>query len=265
MAAPANVRAIRSRPLVLRPVMTERTQRAPLRLKELAPAEVAAALARDARLLVPVGTCEQHGPHLPLGCDTIVVERLVDDLSAELGILRAPTFEYGVNASAERHFPGNATLRRKTLLRALNDLTEAWEDGGVKEFILITAHGYEGHQEALSTVITKAARVQVVDIYSAMFPDLVESEHEVLHGDEFDTSLLLFIAPGLVFMDRAQDYIIASRPLRRNRRSALRITQESPGSVGRPSLASAEKGKAIYKRIKQLVRDHVLLAPPEDE
>jgi creatinine amidohydrolase len=66
-------------------------------------------------------------------------------------------------------------------------------------------------------------------------------------------------------MDRAQDYIIASRPLRRNRRSALRITQESPGSVGRPSLASAEKGKAIYKRIKQLVRDHVLLAPPEDE
>lgn len=245
--------------------MTDVTQRAPLRLKELAPAEVAAALARDARLLVPVGTCEQHGPHLPFGCDTIVVERLVDDLSAEVRILRAPTFEYGVNASHERRFPGNATLRRKTLLRALNDLTEAWEEGGVKEFILITAHGYEGHQEALSTVITKAARVQVVDIYSAIFPDLMESEHEALHGDEVDTSLLMYIAPDLVFMDRAQDYIISSRSARRYRRSALKLPEESPGSIGRPSLASAEKGKAIYKRIKQLVRDHVLLAPPEDE
>lgn len=244
--------------------MTDVTQRTPLRLKELAPAEIAAALSRDARLLVPIGTCEQHGPHLPLGCDTIVVERLVDDLSGELGILRAPTFEYGVNASHERTFPGNATLRRKTLLRALNDLTEAWEDGGVKEFILVTAHGYEGHQEALSTVITKAARVQVVDIYSAMFPDLAESGHAALHGDEIDTSLLMYIAPELVLMDRAQDYI-PSRSTRAPRRSALKVPGESPGSVGRPSLASAEKGKAIYKRIKRLVKDHVLLAPPDDE
>lgn len=236
-----------------------------MRLKELAPAEVAATLARDGRLLVPVGTCEQHGPHLPLGCDTLVVERLVDDLSAELSILRAPTFEYGVNSSHERTFPGNASLRRKTLLRALNDLTETWEDGGVTEFILVTAHGYEGHQEALSTVITKAARVQVVDIYSVIFPDIVESDREVLHGDEFDTSLLLYIAPELVFMDRAQDYIISSGSVRRTRRSVLKLPQESPGSVGRPSLATAEKGRAIYKRIKQLVRDHVLLAPPADE
>jgi creatinine amidohydrolase len=245
--------------------MTDGTQRAPLRIKELAPAEVAAALARDPRLLVPVGTCEQHGPHLPLGCDTLVVERLVDDLSAELGILRAPTFEYGVNSSHARPFPGNASLRRKTLLRALNDLTETWEEGGVQEFILMTAHGYEGHQEALSTVITKVARVQVVDIYSAIFPDIVESDREVLHGDEFDTSLLMYIAPDLVFMDRAQDYIISSRSARKIRRSALKLPEESPGSVGRPTLASAHKGKAIYKRIKQLVRDNVLLAPPADE
>jgi creatinine amidohydrolase len=236
-----------------------------LRLKELAPAEVAATLARDGRLLVPVGTCEQHGPHLPFGCDTLVVERLVDDLSAELSILRAPTFEYGVNSSHERTFPGNASLRRKTLLRALNDLTETWEEGGVTEFILVTAHGYEGHQEALSTVITKAARVQVVDIYSVIFPDIVESDREVLHGDEFDTSLLLYIAPELVFMDRAQDYIISTGSVRRTRRSVLKLPQESPGSVGKPSLATAEKGRAIYKRIKQLVRDHVLLAPPADE
>ena len=61
------------------------------------PDEVAAAIRADPRLIIPVGTCEQHGPHLPLGCDTIIVERLADDLSAEFGVLRAPTLEYGVN------------------------------------------------------------------------------------------------------------------------------------------------------------------------
>src|SRR5262249_60561449 len=48
----------------------------PLHLSVLTPDAVRAALARDSRLLVPVGTCEQHGPHLPLGCDTLIVERL---------------------------------------------------------------------------------------------------------------------------------------------------------------------------------------------
>src|SRR5256886_2182033 len=69
----------------------ERHVSAPLHLKTLVPDEVRFILERDARLLVPVGTCEQHGPHLPLGCDTIIVERLADDLSGALEILRAPT------------------------------------------------------------------------------------------------------------------------------------------------------------------------------
>src|SRR6266540_4096051 len=59
---------------------------APLHLKTLVPDEVRFILERDARLLVPVGTCEQHGPHLPLGCDTIIVERLADDLSGAFEI-----------------------------------------------------------------------------------------------------------------------------------------------------------------------------------
>src|SRR3954470_19920929 len=55
----------------------------PCRLKEMRPAQVRELLARDQRLIVPIGTCEQHGPHMPLGSDTIIVERLADDLSAE--------------------------------------------------------------------------------------------------------------------------------------------------------------------------------------
>lgn len=220
-------------------------------------------LSRDPRLLIPVGTCEPHGPHLPLGCDTLVVEHLVDELSAELQILRAPTVEYGVNTPHHRTPVGfgGAGLRRKTLLRALNDLIEAWEDGGVREFVLVTAHGQEGHVEALSTVITKGARVQVVDILSIPLGDLTGSKG-VLHGDEVDTSLVLYLFPELVHMSQAEDFVPSGA---RPKRASLRIPESSPGSVGRPSAASSTKGEAIYKRIKQLVRDRVLLAPAESE
>src|SRR5207248_4298211 len=87
----------------------------PCRLKEMRPAEIAAVLARDQRLIVPIGTCEQHGPHMPLGSDTIIVERLADDLSAEFQVLRAPTVEYGVNVVTEREYAGNGSVSRKTL------------------------------------------------------------------------------------------------------------------------------------------------------
>src|SRR5688572_390642 len=138
----------------------------PRRIKEMRPDEIASTIEADARLIVPVGTCEQHGPHMPLGCDTIIVERLSDDLSAEFGILRAPTLEYGVNVDTERGFVGNGSVRKKTLHRMLNDLLSSWEATGVKEFILLTAHGHDPHQEALATVITAGARVRVVDIFA---------------------------------------------------------------------------------------------------
>ncbi|HEY6219297.1 MAG TPA: creatininase family protein, partial [Gemmatimonadaceae bacterium] len=106
----------------------------PRRLKEMRPAEVSRVLAKDQRLIVPVGTCEQHGPHMPLGSDTIIVERLADELSAEFQVLRAPTVEYGVNVVTEREFPGNGSVTRKTLHRMLNDLIATWETSGVREF-----------------------------------------------------------------------------------------------------------------------------------
>jgi creatinine amidohydrolase len=236
----------------------------PRRIKEMRPDEVAATVAADPRLIIPVGTCEQHGRHLPLGSDTLIVEHLSDDLSAEFGILRAPSLEYGVNVDTERGFAGNASLRKKTLHRMLNDLLDTWESTGVKEFILLTAHEHDPHQEALSTVITREARVRVVDIFAMDFHELLEGQTEPMHGDEVDTSLLLFLAPNLVRMDLAEDYMMSRDELRRYRRGWLRIPAGSSGSIGRPSLATAAKGAAIYACIREKVRSRVFLAPEPD-
>ena len=228
------------------------------------PAQIAAAVAADPRLIMPVGTCEQHGPHLPVGCDTIIVEYLANALSAEFGVLLAPTLEYGVNTATDRRYGGNASLRRKTLHRALNDLIDSWEASGIREFILLTAHEHDGHIDALATVNTSGARIRVVDLFDVDLLDLVEDQSDPIHGGEVDTSLMLYMAPDLVHMELAQDYTMATRDQRRYRKGWLRIPELSPGSVGRPRLASREKGQALYQRIHTRVRERVFLAAPPE-
>jgi creatinine amidohydrolase/Fe(II)-dependent formamide hydrolase-like protein len=199
----------------------------PWRLKDLVPARVVECLARRPALIVPVGSTEQHGAHLPLGIDTILVERLADDLSARFGILRAPSLEYAANRDPHRPLPGSAPLGRKTLHRLMNELVEAWELGsGVREFLLVTAEGHEAHQEALSTLLVTTARVQVVDIFALDFGPLLEQPGMPAHGGELDTALCLHIAPHLVRMEAAED---------------------TPRA--RPSLASADKGARLYEFI----------------
>jgi creatinine amidohydrolase len=231
---------------------------APLHLKFLVPDDIRVHLARDPRLLIPVGTCEQHGPHLPLGCDTVIVERLADDLSAEFGVLRAPTVEYGVNTATRRPFPGNATVRRKTLHRWMNDLLGSWEESGVRQFIILTAHGHDPHQEALCTLRTNRARVFTVDVFALDLSELLLDPESPTHGGELDTSLLLYLAPELVRMDQAQDFLPTGRTARHVRGLTRPLPALSPGSLGRPTLATPEKGERIYKMIRERVASRVL-------
>ena len=201
-------------------------------------------------MVVPVGTTEQHGPHLPLGCDTVIVEHLADDLSARFGILRTPTVEYGVHAPTHA-FPGGASLRRRTLHRVMNELIESWEEGaGVKEFVILTAQASEAHLEALSTIRTDGATVQVMDVFSLDFGPLLERPGAPIQGGELDTSLLLFLAPELVHMELARDFAVTPDMLGRYRPGhSLRLPAGSPGSIGFPSLASAQKGELLYRFI----------------
>jgi creatinine amidohydrolase len=232
----------------------------PHRLKYLRPDAVRAHLARDPRLIVPVGTTEQHGPHLPLGADTILVERLADDLSAEFGVLLAPTVEYGVNAKTRTPYPGNATVRRKTLHRFMNDLVGAWEEGGVERFVILTAHGHEPHQEALSTLRTRGATIRTVDIFSARMEG--DDPDFPIHGGLVDTSLLLYIDQGLVELQAAEDFLPSRRRLRGWRRTgAGMVPPEGPGSMGRPTGASIEIGRRLYHLIYDRIATRVFDRP----
>jgi creatinine amidohydrolase len=230
----------------------------PWRIKEMTPVAIGELLLKRRALIVPVGTTEQHGPHLPLGCDTIIVERLSDDLSAAFTVLRAPTVEFGVHAIS-RPFPGGASLRHRTLHRVMNELIESWEEGaGVREFMILTAQASEAHLEALSTIRTEQATVQVVDVFGLDFGPLLDQPGAPIQGGELDTSLLLYLAPEVVRMDLALDFALTPKMLARYRPGhSRRLPEGSPGSVGYPSLASAQKGEVLYKFILDRISSHL--------
>lgn len=230
-----------------------------VRLDELPWTEVSSCLRGDPRLLLPIGSTLQHGPHLPLSTDTLVVTRLADALSERHGIMVAPTLPYGVASRMEQEYAGTASVGRKTLHRALNDLIGVWESQGVEEFVLLTSHGYGPHIAAMATVVTRRSRVRSVDIHSVDLGKHLEGRTGEQHGGELETSLMLHLAPDLVRTDRIVDApmdpadggkrVVGEEPV---------PERGSPGVVGTPSLASAEKGRRVFRYLVEFIGDRVL-------
>jgi creatinine amidohydrolase len=235
-------------------------------LDELSWIDVAAHLSRDPRLIIPVGALEQHGPHLPLGANVLIARHIALDLSREFAVLRAPSIYYGVNVAGERGYAGTATLRQKTLHRALNELLASWEAHGISEFILITAHRHETHLDALATLITRTARVRVVSLWDADVADLLEVQPGPLHACEAETSVMLFLYPDLVRMDRARDFELPRDDFERYLRGELPSPPPGgAGVVGHPTAATPDKGRRIYQRILGAVRRAVFTSGDETE
>jgi len=219
----------------------------PVRLSELSWTETSERFREDPRLLVPVGTLLQHGPHLPLGTDTLIVTRLAEALSSRHGVLLAPTLPFGAGSEREQAYAGTACLRGKTLHRLLNELVENWEDQGVSEIFLLTTHGYGPHLQALGTVIGDRSRIRAVDLHAVDLGAFLETPHGEEHAGELATSLLLHLAPELVRREEVRDAPVQEGDLDRLREGEEPIPPAgSPGVVGRPSLATAEKGARIF-------------------
>lgn len=235
-------------------------------LDELSWVDVAAHIARDPRMIVPVGALEQHGPHLPLGSNVLIARRLAVDLSQEFNILRAPTIYYGVNVKGAQQYAGTATLRQKTLHRSLNELLASWEQHGITEFIAITAHRHEPHLDALATLLTRRARLRVISLWDVDITDLLETQPGPLHADEAETSLMMYLYPEVVKLDRARDFELTERQYKRYLKGQLVVPPAGgAGVVGHPSAASASKGESIYKRMLDVIGNAVFLAPKDEE
>jgi creatinine amidohydrolase len=217
-------------------------------LDEIPWTEARKARERDPRLILPVGALEQHGPHLPLGSNIVIAQRVAVHVSRALGILRAPTFSYGVIVG-RGPFTGRAGTSRKTLHRAVNGLLAEWEDQGFRHFVIITAHRVEPHIEALLMALTSKATKAVFDLYEIDVSDLLEGDPESEHAGELETSLMLHLDPESVRTEDVADFVPMGGPIRRyTHRRVPKPPRGSRGVVGYPACASAAKGARIFDR-----------------
>lgn len=218
-------------------------------LRHLPWPEVGRILARDPRLLLPVGALVQHGPHLPLGANTFIVEAVATEVSRRCGILLAPSFNYGVWNPGKERYAGSTGVGRKTLHRALNEVLAKWEDHGVQEFLILTAYQHEPHLDALLMAMTSSATATVVNLFTIDASDLLEGSPSSEHGGELETSLMLYLAPDLVQIHQAVDVVADPRTYRRYAQG--RLATPPPGSrgiLGFPSRSSREKGETVFNR-----------------
>jgi creatinine amidohydrolase len=225
-------------------------------LEHLSWPEVGRIMARDPRLIFPVGALVQHGPHLPIAANTLIAEAVAKEVSRRRHILLAPTFRFGVTGPRAERYAGSAGLSRKTLHRAMNELLAEWEDHGIKEFLILTAHRHEFHLDALLMAMTSSARSTVVNLLTIHVRDLLEVSLAAEHGGELETSLMLHLAPSRVRANQAVDSPLDPSAYRRYARG--RVPTPPPGSrgvLGFPSRASAEKGKAIFLRYVQTLEE----------
>jgi len=124
-----------------------------MRARELKWMQVEEYLARDDRVVLPIGSTEQHG-YLSLETDNILAERVSAEGAEPLGMLVLPVLAYGLTPSFSA-YPGSPTLRLDTFLAVVRDLLDSLYAQGFRRFLLVNGHG--GNVAAASLVREWAA------------------------------------------------------------------------------------------------------------
>jgi creatinine amidohydrolase len=220
-----------------------------MRLEDLTWKEVEAYLKSNRRMIVPVGTCEQHGPHLPLNTDTLVTDRLAEYLSEETGILVGPTLNYGVNLPCDKGYAGTCSTTKELLQGFLGSVLAWWKAQGFERFFLLSAHGDPYHIEALEAIDPDAVRV--LELYEYDMAGILEKQSGAKHAGEAETSVMLYLYMDKVRRAEMEDFETPFEDfqpyLMHEKTEAI---EGSPGNQGYPSWASVEKGKELFSRMK---------------
>jgi creatinine amidohydrolase len=236
-----------------------------------------ASIDRATPVVLPVAAVEQHGPHLPLATDRMIVEFLAEEINKRMGraVLVLPSVPVGCS-DHHMDFAGSLTLEHETFLGVANQyLHSAWRHG-FRNFLVLNAHG--GNQGICQVLIEqfgtqhRDSQIVVATWWRVASEALIALNESgpggVGHACEFETSLMMHIAPELVRMEAAiprsnvPTYEWAEADLLRSPRASLFRTMREmtpSGAYGEPRGATAEKGKQVTDivcdRLVTILRD----------
>ena len=213
-------------------------------------------------VIIPFGSLEEHGAHLPLCTDTLQVVEVCRRVAERTGVHLAPALAYGVCRSSGDH-PGTVGITTATLRAITVDLVRGFHRQGMRSFVLISGHAGKTHVLTLVDageqllVELPDIRVSVISEYNEIQEAgkaLVEAVDDS-HAGEIETSRVMFLRPGLVKGTSPAEWPdFPEARLVRDKRRHWR-----GGVWGDPSAASAEKGLRLtelaVERVAALVRE----------
>lgn len=206
------------------------------------------------KIIIPLGSTEQHGPHLPVSTDTIIAEYFANQLTKKIPSYSLSGIPSGVSFEHRPFF--NISISNDLLSELLSQICISLGENGFNQIIII--NGHRGNMGVVQYIPQKVERINSkVKVFGINYWHLIEREFD--HGGFVETSLMLAIAPKLVQMHKAKSGYLNKKMLHStyttflNNTSSFKITRN--GVLGDPRKATKEEGKKIISiTIKNLVR-----------
>lgn len=228
--------------------------------------------------VLPIGSCEQHGMHLPYGTDSLEAElmaRRVCERAAELGakVILLPTIPYGVNSNM-LSFPMTIHVQPSTLNAFVTDIICSLEHHGIRKIVLFNGHGGNEFKPLLRELYGRiSAFVCIVEwwkVASDIYPQLFSEPGE--HSGAVETSVSLALFPHLIHMEWADEGKFRSSRFEAINKGWVDIVRPwerltISGGQGNPADATPEKGERIIRTVVERIASFLaeLSASPIDE
>ncbi len=222
----------------------------------------------EAVVLIPVGSVEQHGPHMPLGVDMLLSTKMSELTAEEVGGLVGPTVALGYKSQQRsgggNHIIGSFGFDAETVIGICRTLVREFHRHGVNQIVFVNGHYenyqfiFEGVDLALRDLQAAGGRqptVMMLSYWDFVKPEVIERLYpegflgwDVEHGGVMETSLMLEYFPDQVRMNRVMDLPPAQLPLYDLLPVDASLTPES-GCLSSGKASTAEKGRILAESI----------------
>jgi creatinine amidohydrolase len=205
---------------------------------------------RSKSAIIPVGSLEQHGAHLPISTDSDIVTEVAKSLARKCGMLLCPTIQYGVSFE---HAPFvNFSIKDKTLQNYLVDLCVSLDQNNIRRIIIL--NGHHGNQNALKSISGKITKITKGNTRVFVFSYWRFMDREFDHAGFVETSLMLALSnkTKMKFARKGLDTknMTAPQRLKISRLASKQFIKATKNGIwGDPTTASKKAGQEIFSEI----------------